>query len=518
MPRGIDVRFDARRSIPSVTTTTPPAAARPKQSGALAWLARERLTVFAVAVYGCLYLVLLSYTLNQDGWLALATGRQIAQHGLPSTDMLMGYTAGVRWVDQQWLAQLAIYGAQQLGGLRTLALLHVALALFGVSVAVVTARRGGASPLAVVAVALPAFVPISFVAEQIRTQIFGVVMFALVMSLLVRDARSPSARVWWALPLVALWTNLHGSVLLGAGLVALRGLTIAAPAMRSRGRDRRLGLARGFSLAAGATVAVFASPYGPHMLEYYRRTAFNPAFGKLVAEWMPATPSASTATFYLLAFLCAWAFGRRRSALTSYEWLVLLVTGLSTMSTVRSAGWFAMAAVMTLPVALTPSLPAPGRTSGALQLPIAGVPLAIFVALALSAAGRSDEWFQQHYPAALDNAVGRAVASDPGGRVFADVRYSDWLLWRRPELAGRLAFDARYELLTAGQLERIGRFNHQIGDNWRAAARGYRVIVVDRQLDRTSDGRAPTYRELLKDPRSRLVYVSKDEAVVLTSG
>ncbi|MCW3049906.1 MAG: hypothetical protein JWO74_4190 [Solirubrobacterales bacterium] len=498
-----------------MTTTTTRPAFRSAQSRALAWLARERLTVFAVAVYGCLYLVLLSFTLNQDGWLALATGRQIAQHGLPSADTLMAYTTGVRWVDQQWLAQLAIYGAQQLGGLRTLALLHVALALFGVSVAVVTARRGGASPLAVVAVALPAFVPISFVAEQIRTQIFGVVMFALVVSLLIRDARSRSARVWWTLPLVALWSNLHGSVALGAGLVALRGLTIAVPAIRSRGRDRRVGVARGFGLAAGATVAVFASPYGPHMLEYYRHTALNPAFGKLVAEWMPATPSASTATFYLLAFLGVWSFGRRRSALTSYEWLVLLVTGLSTMSTVRSAGWFAMAALMTLPVALTPSLPAPKRPAGLSQIPIASVPLAILVALGVSAAGRSDEWFQQHYPAALDNAVGRAIASAPGARVFADVRYSDWLLWRRPELAGRLAFDARYELLTASQLQTLHRFNHQVGDNWRAAARGYRIIVVDRRLDQASDGLAPTYLQLLKGPGSKLVYLSKDSAVIL---
>jgi hypothetical protein len=265
-------------------------------------------------------------------------------------------------------------------------------------------------------------------------------------------------------------------------------------------------------------VTVFASPYGPHMLEYYRRTALNPAFGKLVAEWMPATPSASTATFYLLAFLSAWAFGRRRSALTTYEWLVLLVTGLSTMSTVRSAGWFGMAALMTLPLALTPSLPAPGRASGALQIPIAGVPLAILVGLAVSAAGRSDGWFQQHYPAALDNAVGRAIASDPGARVFADVRDSDWLLWRRPELGGRLAFDARYELLTPRQLQTIERFNHQVGDNWRAAARGYGVIVVDRRLDRTSDGRAPTYLQLLKGPGSKLVYLSKDDAVILNAG
>jgi hypothetical protein len=497
--------------------TAPRLAPTPQSalSRSCAWLVRERLTVFAVAVYGCLYLVLLSYMLNQDGWLALATGRQIAQHGLPHTDTLMAWTAGVRWVDQQWLAQLAMYGLQQLGGLRTLALVHVGLAILGVSVAVATARRGGATPLAVVAVALPAFVPISFVAEQIRTQSFGVVMFALVVSLLVRDARAPSRRVWWALPLVALWANLHGSVIVGAGLVALRGLTIAVPALRLSGADRRSGVARGLGLAAGATVAIFASPYGLDLVEYYRHTAFSPDFRKLLMEWLPATPSFATAWFYLLAFLSAWAFGRRRSALTTYEWLLLLATGISAMSAVRGAGWFAMAALMTLPVALAPSLPAASPTIRAPHIVITAVPLTILAALAIAAAGRSDAWFEKHYPISLSAAVRRATAADPTARVFADVRYSDWLLWHDPNLQGRLAYDARFELLTPAQLRGIQRFSNQIGDDWRDAARGYGVLVVDRRQDRGDDLREPLYRALLKAPRSRLTYLSKDSAVLV---
>src|SRR5439155_25681604 len=42
-----------------------------------------------------------------DTWLALVDGRLIAQHGLPHTDHLTVWTAGVRWVDQQWLASWA---------------------------------------------------------------------------------------------------------------------------------------------------------------------------------------------------------------------------------------------------------------------------------------------------------------------------------------------------------------------------------------------------------------------------
>ena len=43
--------------------------------------------------------------------------------------------------------------------------------------------------------------------------------------------------------------------------------------------------------------------------------------------------------------------GRRPHALTPFEWLVLVVTGVSGMTAVRNAGWFAMAAIMLLPPA-----------------------------------------------------------------------------------------------------------------------------------------------------------------------
>src|SRR5207247_882265 len=160
--------------------------------------------VAVVAFYGCLYLLLLRRLFSQDGWLALVAGRDIAHLGLPSMDRLTVYSHGVRWVDQQWLSQLAMYELERIGGLTVVALVHVCLAIAVVAIAVAVARRGGASPLAIVAVALVAFVPFSFVLAAIRTQIFGAVAFAVVLAILVRDARQPSARVWLALPILAL--------------------------------------------------------------------------------------------------------------------------------------------------------------------------------------------------------------------------------------------------------------------------------------------------------------------------
>ena len=74
-----------------------------------------------------------------------------------------------------------------------------------------------------------------------------------------------------------------------------------------------------------------------------------------------------------------------------------------------------------------------------------------------------------------------AARSD--GRVLANVKYADWLLWREPGLAGRVAYDARLELLSRRRILQIYDFGLPFG-SWRAATAGYDVLVLDRDEDR----------------------------------
>ncbi len=65
--------------------------------------------------------------------------------------------------------------------------------------------------------------------------------------------------------------------------------------------------------------------------------------------------------------------------------------------------------------------------------------------------------------------------------MFADDRYADWLVWRQPQLAGRIAYDVRFELLTREQLEALVAFRGAAGDDWLAAVEGYDVLLLDEQ-------------------------------------
>src|SRR5207302_897930 len=82
------------------------------------------------------------------------------------------------------------------------------------------------------------------------------------------------------------------------------------------------------------------------------------------------------------------------------------------------------------------------------------------------------------YPAKASDKVAQALERDPQARVFADVRYADWLLWRVPQVRGRVAFDVRFELLSHNQLERLYRWTTESTDRWRSAATGASVVAI----------------------------------------
>src|SRR5439155_27211 len=147
--------------------------------------------------------------------------------------------------------------------------------------------------------------------------------------LLVEDARRPSSRVFWCLPLLALWGNLHGSVVLGAALLVLRGLGRAWSGRRGSG----------LTLAVLAPAMLFVSPYGGSLVGYYHHTLFNPAFSSMLNEWQPPSLGALTAPFFALAVGVVWLIGRSRLALTRYERLVLLATLAAALSATRNVGW-----------------------------------------------------------------------------------------------------------------------------------------------------------------------------------
>src|SRR5690349_21228339 len=168
--------------------------------------------VVVVAAFAAVLIAHLRTALAADGWMALLSGRVVAQHGLPSHDTLTIWAHGRRWVDQQWLAQLVLYELERLGGLRLVLLVHAALVTLGLGGAAALARRLGGSARSATWVALPVLIAFWPGAAIMRPQSFAYVLFVGVLWLLLADQQRHSRRVYLVLPLLVVWANLHGSV------------------------------------------------------------------------------------------------------------------------------------------------------------------------------------------------------------------------------------------------------------------------------------------------------------------
>jgi hypothetical protein len=196
---------------------------------------------------------------------------------------------------------------------------------------------------------------------------------------------------------------------------------------------------------SAAPLTLLASPYAARLPGYYHMMIVSPPFRRYIYEWQPSRPAITTAIFYLLGAVTVAAVIRRRRVYAPGEIVILVLTCASAAWAIRNIVWFALAAAAILPARERGEAfrsTAAGATAIAMACVIPGS-----AALALA---RPATYWQGHV--SKQAAVALAPLVDTKGTVFKDDAHADWLLWRFPELRGRLVYDDRVELLTSAQL------------------------------------------------------------------
>jgi hypothetical protein len=238
-----------------------------------------------------------------DTYWHVAAGQWMLQYGqIPQTDPYSFTFAGQPWHDHEWLAEIALALAYQGAGWAGAVILAGAFAAATFGLLGWRVRRQVPTATTAVILALTAFcyAPSLLVRPHLLVSPL-IVLWTFVLMDARALGRAPS--LWW-LGLILLWTNLHGSVILGLGLIA----PFALEALLAAGaRWRRVAVEWGL-FGAGAGAAALCNPRGLEGLVY---SVMLPGMKAMtyMTEWNPPNFQAMppleialmTALFALLA-------------------------------------------------------------------------------------------------------------------------------------------------------------------------------------------------------------------------
>jgi hypothetical protein len=316
-------------------------------------------------------------TVGSDTYWLVALGRHIATAGAIPDGIPFAAAPSSGWPNVLVLAELML-AAAAVGG--PVALVAVQLAADAVTLLLLAAgaRRRGASDgatataLAILSIgALPALV-------SVKLQVFSLPCFALLLALLRAEYLRPSRRVWLLVPLIVLWGNLHGAVLMG---VAVAGVYLLCSRLRISPLETV-----GVGLAVLA--ALFINPATVHTGTYYLGVLGNEAARRGTELWARPDPGNTLDLLLIVSGVVLVLLAvRSRPSL----WEIVSIVGLAgaTAGSSRHGVWLLMMCLAPAALGLTRRARADSTELGIHHPALAGVlAVAVAVAAAVVVAGR----------------------------------------------------------------------------------------------------------------------------------
>ena len=220
-----------------------------------------------------------------DYFMALAGGRDVMQGLLGKPDTWSFVTEGRVWLHQNWGSDTLIYLIQDNLGDPGVLLLKAILVAGTVVFAGLAARERGASWASAMMVcgwALAAWPT----GTTIRANLFTLLFLPLMLWILFRSQRRPRF-VWATLPVMMLWSNMHGAFVFGLLVMALwSGAHLAEELIKHRRLPPVSKLQGAMAFTAGLVCAGLATPFGVKNLT--GALSFSPdSAWRSVVEWMP---------------------------------------------------------------------------------------------------------------------------------------------------------------------------------------------------------------------------------------
>lgn len=174
----------------------------------LTWLAAAFVVAFCALVA----------SIGADAHWLVALGQQIVDLGTIPNGVPYAAASSAGWENVPVLGELVFHAFEAALGDRGLIMALVAAVAVAIGLLAFDMRRGGAADTPSALVLLLVAVAAAQALLIVRGQLFSLALFPALLVLLRSQVRLPTEAVWLLVPLFAVWSNLHGGVLVGVAV------------------------------------------------------------------------------------------------------------------------------------------------------------------------------------------------------------------------------------------------------------------------------------------------------------
>lgn len=242
------------------------------------------------------------------------------------------------WINHEWLTEDVFARAFDAAGTAGLVGLKLAAAAAIAGTLIWHLSSRGLDVLRSAVLVLLLSIPLLLGLRTVRPHLFTYVFFALVIVVLDRSEDTDGRLFLLLPPIFVVWTNMHGGVLAGLGVVGLwAGLRLARSALSRLGRGPAPGGPAEWKWVAAliaSAAATLVNPYGTELLEFLVTTATVPR--PFITEWQPLGLRSERGVLWMGgAALTAWALLRSDRRPGPEALVVLIVLLLLPLTAVR---------------------------------------------------------------------------------------------------------------------------------------------------------------------------------------
>ena len=301
--------------------------------------------IFEVYVFVFAFLFASRPLSDGDFWWHLKTGEYIVRNfSIPRIDFYSFTVPGKPWVAHEWLSEVIFYLVYSRAGFNTLIFIFTVLTVLAFWIVF---RRTNAHPFVkgfAVLLSVWSILP----TMGVRPRTFTLLFAAIYLALLHRFIRERETKaIWWLVPLMIVWVNLHAGYLLGLVLigVAIAGVVLdawfAGEKLTSQWPQlKTLGL-----VFVACLVAVNLNPQGPRIFVFPFEFFLSPVQQDQIVDWLsPDFHQKELFPLLLLIVLTIASLALSPKRVRPSELLLYLATLYMTLKSNRHMAIFALVA------------------------------------------------------------------------------------------------------------------------------------------------------------------------------